>query len=183
MFAMSSTDRAVLRLVADGQVEALLADQNLADGFSADCGFDRVLNIADIDAEAVGGGAVDIQVDVGLAADLKRAQIGHAGNLAHHALHLVGFCFESFQIAAEQLDRQFAFHAADGFFHVVGDGLREIPVHAGKLLQLPCPWRRSVHLSCRGNRCAIPRAAAGRRKILCCRNRWRRCRHRGGPPG
>ena len=85
-------DRAAeLRLVAHGHVEALLADQNLADGFAADGGFDGVLNVADVDAEAVGGGAIDIQVDVGLAAHLECAQIGDAGNLAHDALNLVGF--------------------------------------------------------------------------------------------
>ena len=96
---MSSTDLAELRLVADGQVVALLADQNLADGFAADGGLDRVLNIADVDAEAVGGGAVDVQVHIGLAAHLKCAEIGDAGNLAHHALHLVGFGFERLQVA------------------------------------------------------------------------------------
>ena len=80
---------AELRLVAHRQVEALLADQNLADGFSADRGFDGVLNVADVDAEAVGGGAIDIEIDVGLAADLKRAEIGDAGDLAHDALNLV----------------------------------------------------------------------------------------------
>ncbi len=81
---------AELRLVADGQVEALFADQDLADGFAADGGFDRVLDIGDVDAEAIGGGAIDVHVHVGLAADLEGAEIGDAGNLAHHALHLVG---------------------------------------------------------------------------------------------
>ena len=42
----------------------------------------------------------------------------------------------SLQIGAEEFDRQFSLDAADGFFHVVGDGLRKIPVHAGKLVQL-----------------------------------------------
>ena len=85
------------RLIADGQIVALFADQDLADGLAADRSFDRILDVADVDAEAVGGGAVDDQVHVRLAAHLERAEIGDAGNLAHDVLHLVGFCFERFQ--------------------------------------------------------------------------------------
>ncbi len=134
-------------LVADGQVVALFADQDLADGLAADRGFDGILHVADVDAEAIGGGAIDDQIHVRLAAHLEGAEIGDAGNLAHHVLHLVGFRFERLQVAAEQLDRQFAFDAADGFFDVVGNRLRKIPVDAGNLVAEPCPWRRSVRLS------------------------------------
>ncbi len=50
---------AELRLVANRQVVTLLADQNLADGFAANGGFDRILNIADVDSETIGRRAVD----------------------------------------------------------------------------------------------------------------------------
>ena len=76
-------------LIADGQVIALFADQNLADGFAADGGFHGILHIADVDAEAIGGGAIDDQIHVRLAAHLKCAEIGDAGNLAHDVLNLV----------------------------------------------------------------------------------------------
>ena len=123
-------------LIADGQVVTLFADQDLADGFAADGGFHRILHVADVDSEAVGGCAIHDQIHVRLAAYLERAQIGDAGNLAHHVLNLVGFGFEHFQVGAKKLDRQFAFHAADRFFDVVGNRLGKIPVHAGKFVQL-----------------------------------------------
>ena len=88
-------------LIAHRHVEALFADQNLADGLATDRSFDGVLNVGDIDAEAIGGGAVDVQVHVGLATNLECSEIGDAGNLAHHALHLVGFLLERLQVAAE----------------------------------------------------------------------------------
>ena len=43
------------------------------------------------------------------------------------------------QIVAIDLDGQLALDAADGFFHVVGDGLREIPERAGDLAE------RAIH--------------------------------------
>ena len=49
---------------------------------------------------------------------------------------LIGLGFQHFEVSAEELDCQFALYAADRLFHVVRDGLREIPVHAGKLAQL-----------------------------------------------
>ena len=51
-------------------------------------------------------------------------------------MNLVGFSFESFQVSAKELDRKFALDAADRFLDVVGNRLGEIPVHAGKLVQL-----------------------------------------------
>ena len=91
---MSSTRSPELRLVADRQVEPLLADQNLADGFSAYGGFDGILNVAYVDPEAVGRRAIDIEIDVGLAANLKRSEVGDARDLAHDALNLVRFLLE-----------------------------------------------------------------------------------------
>ena len=136
MFADVFDGLAELGLVADGEVVALLADQDLGEGFAADGGFDCVLNVGDVDAEAVGGGAIDVEIHVGLAADLEGAEVGDAGDLAHYVLNFVGFGFESLQVGAEEFDGEFTFHAADGFFHVVGNGLGEIPVDAGKLLEL-----------------------------------------------
>ena len=55
--------------------------------------------------------------------------------MPHHVDDFVALLLERLQIGAVDLDRQFALDAADGFFHVVGDGLREIPEHAGNLFQ------------------------------------------------
>src|ERR1039458_9998008 len=74
-------------------------------------------------------------IDIRLAANLESAEIGDAGNLAHDVLHLVGLLFEDLEIAAKEFDGKFTLDAADGFFDVVGDGLREVPVDAGNLTE------------------------------------------------
>ena len=45
-------------------------------------------------------------------------------------------CFEGLQVVAVDLDGELAFDAADGFFHVVGDGLGEVPADAGNFFEL-----------------------------------------------
>ena len=80
-------------MIADGQVVTLFADQNLAYGLSADRGLHRILHVTNVDSKPVGGGAVHDQIHIRLAAYLKRAQIGHAGNPAHHGLDLVSLSF------------------------------------------------------------------------------------------
>ena len=52
----------------------------------------------------------------------------------HDVDDLVASFFQQLQIIAVELYGQLAFDAADGFFHVVFDGLREIPDHAGNFV-------------------------------------------------
>ena len=54
--------------------------------------------------------------------------------------------FQRLQVVAVNLDRKLAFHAADRFFHVVGNGLREVPQRAGDLLQFPVHGRDQLFL-------------------------------------
>src|SRR4029077_12329325 len=122
-------------LVANGEIVTLLADQDLADGLAADRGFDRILHVADVNTKTIGSGAVDRQIDVRLSADLESAKIGNAGNLAHNILHFGRFLLQRLEIAAKEFDGEFTLNAADGFLHVVGDRLREIPVNAGNLAE------------------------------------------------
>src|ERR1019366_7225589 len=51
---------AELGQVADGKIVALLEDQDLRESLSTDGGFAGDLNIADVDAEAIGPGAIDV---------------------------------------------------------------------------------------------------------------------------
>ncbi len=51
------------------------------------------------------------------------------------AYDLVALLLQQLQIIAVELDRQFAFDAADRLLHVVGDGLGKVPDHARHLLQ------------------------------------------------
>ena len=78
--------------------------------------------------------AIHHDVDIGLTEHAEQAEIGDAGNRPHDRHDFLAFLLEVLQVGAENLDRQFALHATDGLFHVVGDGLREAPGHAGDLL-------------------------------------------------
>ncbi len=115
--------RAEAVLITRHQIEALFANQDLADRIAADRGLHRVLNVGRVDAVAVGLGAIDLDVDVGLAQHAKQAQIGDARNGLHDVHDLLAGLLQIFQVRAEDLYRQFAFHAADRLFHVVGDRL------------------------------------------------------------
>src|SRR5207253_7923442 len=99
-------------LIANGQVITLLTHQDLAHRFSTDGGFYCVLNIADVDPEAICSSTVYKQIDVWLAAYLKCAQISHPWNLSHDLLDLIGFGFKDLQVSAKELDCQLIFDAA-----------------------------------------------------------------------
>ncbi len=60
----------------------------------------------------------------------------NAPDLAHDLDDLAGLLLENFEVVAIDLRGELAFDAADGFLHVVGDGLGEIPDDAGDFLQL-----------------------------------------------
>ena len=81
---------AVVGCVAGGDVVAGFAVEDLGDGVAANCGFDGVLDIGYIDAEAGGGLTVDGVVEVRLADDAEEAEVGDTGNLGHDADDLVG---------------------------------------------------------------------------------------------
>ena len=126
---------AVLLLIAQRHVVARLALLHLGHGVGADRGLHRVLNVGDVDAPARRGIAIHREVEVGLADDAEDAQVLDALDRGHLRLDLLGRVLQRAQVVAVELDGQFALHAGDGFFHVVGDGLRVVPDDAGKLLQ------------------------------------------------
>src|SRR5579864_392749 len=126
---------AVLRLVPDRQVKSLLPDQYLTYRLAAHRAFYGILYVGDIDAKPVGGGPIHHQIHVRLPPHLKGSQVGDTCDPAHHTLHFFGFLLQHLQIAAEELKRQLAFHAADSFLHVVGNRLREIPDYSRQLAQ------------------------------------------------
>jgi hypothetical protein len=57
----------------------------------------------------------------------KNAEILDALHVAHDIDDLIGFFLQNFQVIAVNFGGQFALHAADRLFHVVFNGLREIP--------------------------------------------------------
>src|ERR1017187_7306192 len=123
-----------LLLVPRHEVEALLTDQNLADRIATDRGLNCVLNVGSIDTETVRLFAIDHDVNVGLTEHPEQPEIGNPGDRPHYGHDLFAFLLQIFQVGAEDLHGKFTFNAADGFFHVVGDGLGESPGHAGNLL-------------------------------------------------
>ncbi len=158
---------AILRLVANHQIVALLAFEHLRHGLAADRGFNRVLHVADVDAEAIGLDSIDHQVQIRLPDGAKDSEIGDAANLAHHADDLVPLLFERRQIGAVNLHRELAFDAADRLFHVVGDGLREVPHHAGNHRNFLVQRFDQSGLVLMEHRPPLFFRAAGRRSIRC----------------
>ncbi len=117
--------------------------QDLADGFAADGGLDGVLHIGDVNAETVGGGAVDVEIDVGLAADLECAEVGDAGDLAHHALRS-GRPFSSsvFRSWPNSFTASSPFTPLTASSTLSEIGCEKFQIDAGELLELSDPWRR-----------------------------------------
>src|SRR5262249_50444163 len=99
-------------------------------------GLDGVWDVAEVDLVARGLPTVDHQVEIRLADDAQQAEVLDAFDLAHRGDDRVAHAFESVKVIAVDLDGELAFDPADGFLHVVGDRLGEIPDDAGQLLQL-----------------------------------------------
>ena len=97
---------------------------------------DGVLHIGDVELIARGFLSVDHQVEVRLAEDSEHADVLNARNRAHDVDDFIAAFFQNLEIVAVDFDGELAFHAADRFLHVVGDGLGEIPDHAGDLVEL-----------------------------------------------
>ena len=124
------------REVSRHQIVALLALQHLADSLAADGCFDSVLHVSHVELETSGLGPIDREIQIRLADHAEQTEILDSLNPPHDADDLVAFLFECLEVIAEDLDRKLAFDPADCLFHVVGDGLREVPKHAGDFLEL-----------------------------------------------
>ena len=83
---------AELRQIAHHQVVARLALQNLRESIPSRGGIDGVLNIRDVDLIARGLLAIDDEVVVGLAQNLKHSQVLNPLDLAHDFDDLVRLC-------------------------------------------------------------------------------------------
>jgi len=90
-----------------------------------------LVDVADTDPVARHARAVERDGQLGLAADLERADVGCALDRVQHADHLFAFVFQDLQVGAENLDDDFAFRSRQGFVQIVFDHLRKIGRHAG----------------------------------------------------
>ena len=124
--------------VAAGLVE-------IARGVAADRDLDGGVDVARRQPITRGLGAIDVDLDGGLAERGEYRQVGDALHGRQHRLDLVGGVGQRLQVVAVQLDRVLALHARDGFGNVVLQVLREVELDAGKLvLQLRQQFARSV---------------------------------------
>jgi hypothetical protein len=88
------------------------------------------LHVGDVDAEARGGVAVHLDLELGQLAGLEHAQVGDARHPRQHALNLLRLGLQQGQVLAEDLDRHLPKDARDVLLDVVLDGLREVVLDA-----------------------------------------------------
>ena len=127
---------AELREIAQHQIVALFALQYLGERIASRGGVDGILNVGYVDLIARGRLAIDHEVVVRLPEHPEDSQIRDSGDLAHDVHGLLGFFLKNVQVVAVDLGGKLPLDAADRFFHVVGDRLREAPDHSGQLVQL-----------------------------------------------
>ena len=100
---------------------------------AADGRIDHVFYVADIQAVATGGGAVDRHLEIRRARGALRVDIRRAGNLPDNILDLIGLGLDDAQIGAEHLDADLGANAGGEHVDAVADGLRPDVGHAGNL--------------------------------------------------
>ena len=115
-----------------GQFEVLFALVHLRDGQSADGGLDDSRHVACVEAVASSRGTRRCDANGGLAKRAEDAKVRHTRDVLHGSDDLVGLGLIHSQIRPHHLDRVLALDARHGFFHVVGNDLREIEDHAGE---------------------------------------------------
>ena len=130
---------AILRRETDDDREMPVAAGfvEIAGAVAADRHLDGGIDVAGRQPVAGGLGAVDVDLDGGLAERGEHRQIGDALHGGKHRLDLVGGIGQRLQIVAVELDRVLALHAGHRFGNVVLQVLREVELDAGKfVLQL-----------------------------------------------
>ena len=108
----------------------------MGQGVAPDRRLNGVLDIRRIDLVPRGGVAIDGEVEVRLPDHTKEPEILDAGYCPHDADDLFTRVFERPEIITVHLDRQFSLDPAHRFFHIVGNGLGEVPNRTGNPLEL-----------------------------------------------
>ena len=125
MFWIGSTSLRAFSGKAHSEAEDFHPFINLRRFFAADCHFHDILHVGDIDAVAGDLGAVDLDAEVGQAADLFHFDVRRSAHCAEDAGDGFAFLLQHVEIFAENLDADGGFDAADHFIDPHGDGLRE----------------------------------------------------------
>src|SRR5260370_4300500 len=78
---------------------------------------------------------VHVELDVRLAQHAKDTKVFHPFNLTHGTDDPLGYALKKFEIITVDLHGKLTFYSANCFLHVVGDGLRKVPDHAGNFVE------------------------------------------------
>ncbi len=141
----------VFRSEAQEDVEAPDPLEDLPRGVAADGDAHRLLDVGHVDAVAGEGGSVDGDAKLRRAGDLVLLHVGRAGNGADDRFDLGRLGLEHLHVGTEELHRQLRLDAAEQLVHRRGDGLGEVELHPGKVLQrLPHPGQQLLQRPCGG---------------------------------
>ena len=121
--------------ITQDEIISRFALQHLCERVAAHCGLNCVLHIGDVDLVTCSRVPVYRDVQVRLTEDAKNTEVLNARNLTHNRDDLIRLALKGLQIIAIDLGGEFAFHSADGLFHVVFNGLRKSPKDAGNLVE------------------------------------------------
>src|SRR5277367_4598671 len=94
---------------------------------ASDGGLNRILDIGDVDLEARRLFPVHGEIQIGLSNHAEHSQVLDALYIAHDSNDLIGFFLKESQVVPVNFNGELALNAADCFFHVVRNRLREIP--------------------------------------------------------
>src|SRR5579871_1055670 len=101
----------------------------IADTGAADGRLHRRIDIARGKSIAGRAGAIDADLDRGLAEGIQYGQIGDARYCGQHRLDLIAIALQRRQVVAVELDRILALDPGGRLLDVVLDVLREIEIH------------------------------------------------------
>ena len=132
----------VVRVVAqvlgepEHDVVALLPLDHLREGPAADRDLDHFLDVGDVHAVASAGPAVDLDLEVGLADDVKDADVLDAADAPENVDNPLAGLLERGQVGADELDGVGSLDAREGLVDVVADELREVEAQALEVAEL-----------------------------------------------
>src|SRR5207244_7909243 len=95
------------------EVEAALLLEDLGDGPALGGRLDRVLDVLDIDAVAGGRGAVDDELELGLARAVVIVEVGDATNVPERVGYLPGHAVHHEGVRSIDLDGKLTLHARE----------------------------------------------------------------------
>jgi hypothetical protein len=95
-----------------------------------------ILHIGYVDLKTGGLLPVHDEIEVGLTDDAKDAEVLDSPNALHNAKNLLGFGLKDSQVITVDLRGKLPLDPARRFFHVVLNGLGEVPDRARDLFEL-----------------------------------------------